>query len=56
LPEQTSRFELASYGIGTRIQLFDHLNGSVDAGLPLISQGTTSVNEVLLTFRVWGDF
>jgi hemolysin activation/secretion protein len=56
LPEQTSRFELASYGIGTRIQLFDHLNGSVDAGIPLISQGTTSVNEVLLTFRVWGDF
>lgn len=56
LPEQTSRFELASYGIGSRFQLFDHLNGSVDIGVPMIGQGTTSVNEVLTTFRVWADF
>jgi hemolysin activation/secretion protein len=56
LPEQTSRFELASYGIGSRLQLFDHLNGSVDVGVPLIGQGTTRPHEVLTTFRVWGDF
>jgi hemolysin activation/secretion protein len=56
LPEQTSRFELASYGIGSQIRLFDHFHGSVDAGVPVIAEGTTSVNEVLLTFRVWGDF
>jgi hemolysin activation/secretion protein len=56
LPEQTDRFELASYGIGSRMRLFDLFHGSVDAGVPLISQGTTRVNEVLLTFRVWGDF
>jgi len=55
-PEQTSRFELASYGVGSRIRLFDYINGSVDAGVPLISQGTTSVNEVLVTFRLWGEF
>lgn len=56
LPEQLSRFELASYGVGSRFQLFDHLNGSIDVGVPMISVGTTSVNEVLTTFRVWGDF
>lgn len=56
LPEQTSRFELASYGLGSQVRLFDHFHGSIDAGVPLISQGTTSVNEILFTFRVWGDF
>jgi hemolysin activation/secretion protein len=56
LPEQTSRFDLASYGIGSQIRLFDYFHGSVDLGVPLISQGTTSVNEALLTFRLWGDF
>jgi hemolysin activation/secretion protein len=56
LPEQTSRFDLASYGIGSQIRLFHHFHGSVDLGVPLISQGTTRVNEALLTFRLWGDF
>src|SRR4030095_16792173 len=56
LPEQTSRFDLASYGIGSQIRLFDCFHGSVDVGVPLIGQGTTSVNEALLTFRLWGDF
>lgn len=56
LPEQTSRFDLASYGVGSRMRLYDNFHGSVDIGVPMISQGTTSVNEVLLTFRVWGDF
>jgi hemolysin activation/secretion protein len=56
LPEQISRFDLASYGVGSQIRLFDYFHGSVDLGVPLISQGTTSVNEALLTFRLWGDF
>lgn len=56
LPEQISRFDLASYGIGSQIRLFDYFHGSVDFGVPLISQGTTRVHEALLTFRLWGDF
>ena len=55
LPEQTGHFELASVGIGSRIRLFDFLNGSIDAGLPLISQ-RSKAHEPLFTFRVWADF
>ena len=56
LPEQVSRFELASYGVGSNLRLLGHLNGSLDAGIPLISQGTTLAHDVLLTFRVWAEF
>jgi hemolysin activation/secretion protein len=56
LPEQESRFELASVGVGSRLQLWNHLNASVDAGMPLISQRESRSGEFLLTFRVWADF
>jgi hemolysin activation/secretion protein len=56
LPEQVSRFELASYGFGSNLRLLGHLNGSIDAGIPLISQGTSLAHDLLLTFRVWADF
>lgn len=56
LPEQESHFELASIGFGSRIRLFDFLNGSLDAGWPLISQTQTHAHDLLLTFRVWAQF
>jgi hemolysin activation/secretion protein len=56
LPEQQSHFSLASIGVGTRVRLMEHLNGSLDAGLPLIQQSSTSANDLLLTFRVWAEF
>ena len=56
LPAQDSHWELASIGAGSRLHLFDHFNGSVDAALPLISQANTNAHDWLLTFRVWADF
>jgi len=56
LPEQQENFNLASYGVGTRLRIMDHLNGSVDLGIPLIGASTTKANDFLLTFRVWADF
>lgn len=56
LPDQTQRFSLASYGGGTHITLFDHLNGSVDLAVPLFSQTATKAHHPFLTFRVWTDF
>ena len=56
LPEQQSRFNLASVGVGSRIRLMDHLNGSLDAGWPLVQQSVTSPNDLLLTVRVWAEF
>ncbi len=56
LPEQQSRFELASVGIGARIQIYDYLNGSLDAAIPLTDQVETRSGHPFLTFRVWADF
>lgn len=56
LPEQEDRFELASVGVGTRFQLWNHLNGSLDAGFPLIDQGLTNAGDWRLTFRLWTEF
>jgi hemolysin activation/secretion protein len=56
LPEQQTRFTLASVGVGTRIKLLDHLNGSLDAGLPLVRGQQTQAYQWLLTFRVWAEF
>ena len=56
LPEQQDRFDVGSYGVGSRLRLFDHLNGSVDFGMPLISQSQTKAHDPQLTFRVWADF
>lgn len=56
LPEQENSFQLASYGVGSRIQLATHLNGSVDYAIPAISEGTTHAHDPFLSFRVWADF
>jgi hemolysin activation/secretion protein len=56
LPEQTSRFDLASFGFGSRIRLQDHFNGTIDAGVPLISQSATVAHDVRVTFRMWAEF
>ena len=56
LPDQESSFNLASIGIGSRCQLFDHFNGSVDLALPLTSLTDTHAHDPRVTFRVWADF
>ena len=56
LPQQVSRFDMASYGFGSRVRLRDHFNGSIDAGIPLISTPTTNVHDVRFTFRMWAEF
>ena len=56
LPDQESSFRLASIGIGSRVQLFDHVNGSIDLAMPLTSLTDTGVHDTRLTFRVWAEF
>jgi len=56
LPEQTNRFDLASYGVGTRMTLFDHFNGSFDLAIPLTNQTNTKAHNPFMTFRLWTDF
>ncbi len=56
LPDQQDTFRLASVGIGSRIRLFHHLNGSVDLALPLITQVDTKTHDARLSFRAWVEF
>jgi hemolysin activation/secretion protein len=56
LPEQDSTFALASAGAGTRLRFQNHLNGSLDAAIPFISQTQTAALDLRLTFRIWADF
>jgi hemolysin activation/secretion protein len=56
LPEQESRFDLASFGLGSRLDLLNFLHGSVDVGVPLTSQQQTTAHHPFVTFRVWADF
>lgn len=56
LPEQQSQFGLASAGAGTRIQLVNHLNGSVDVAVPFLTSVATKAEEVRVEFRVWVQF
>jgi len=56
LPEQDSEFALASVGVGSRLRFRNHLNGSIDAAVPFISQTQTSALDWRVTFRLWADF
>jgi hemolysin activation/secretion protein len=56
LPQQQSTFSLASVGAGTRIELLNHLNGSVDVAVPLITSVNTKAGQVRVEFRVWVQF
>jgi hemolysin activation/secretion protein len=56
LPEQDFQFTLVGVGFGTRLKFMDFLNGSVDVGSPMITQGPSQANSLLLTFRAWADF
>jgi hemolysin activation/secretion protein len=56
LPEQRSQFDLASYGIGTRLKTLKRFNSIVFVGMPLISQQVTVANHPRVGFRIWGEF
>jgi len=56
LPEQQDTFSLLSIGMGTRVKLYQHLNGSLDAGVPLRTSGDIQRGDWLLSFRLWAEF
>ena len=56
LSEQQSRFDLWSYGTGTRFKMFDYFNGMVALSVPMVSQTYTHARDPHVNFRVWGEF
>jgi len=55
LPQQTSEFRLWSYGIGSTIKIFDHVNGEFIIGVPQITQAPSEAHQPLFTFRLWAE-
>jgi hemolysin activation/secretion protein len=56
LPEQQSRFDLASVGAGSRFQILQYLNGYIDVAVPLLAGPATSAYAARIDFRVWAAF
>ncbi|KCB52414.1 hypothetical protein L537_4663, partial [Bordetella hinzii 1277] len=56
LPEQDARFDLASVGLGTRLQVLDWLSGSLDWGYPLVDGVNTRKHDPRLYFNVRASF
>lgn len=56
LPEQQSKFDVWSYGVGTRFKMFDYLNGTLVYSVPMISQTYSTARNPRVNFRIWGEF
>lgn len=61
LPGQIATFNFASYGGGSRLRMYKDLNGSLDVGVPMISEYPSGAlpilaGSVLVTFRIFGEF
>jgi hemolysin activation/secretion protein len=56
LPEQQSRFDVWSYGVGTRFKALNYVNGSLAYSVPMISQTYTRAHNPRISFRIWGEF
>jgi hemolysin activation/secretion protein len=56
LPEQQAKFDVWSYGIGTKFKLLNYLNGTVIYSVPMISQTYTQARDPRVSFRIWGEF
>ena len=55
LPDQDSRFVLASYGVGMRLRFFSHLEGSVNVAVPVYDQGKTEAGDPFVVFVIKGQ-
>ncbi|MGV3661863.1 MAG: ShlB/FhaC/HecB family hemolysin secretion/activation protein [Prosthecobacter sp.] len=56
LPGEARGHDIASIGVGTRFRYLDHLFGSLDLGMPLITQPNANRGNLYLIFRLGADF
>jgi hemolysin activation/secretion protein len=56
LPEQKSRFWLASAGLGARLETWGFLTAEVDVGLPFVDEATSKRFHPRAHFRVASEF
>lgn len=56
LPGEERTHDLASAGFGTRFRYLDHITGSIDLGVPLVTQPNATAHHIYWTFRLGVDF
>jgi hemolysin activation/secretion protein len=56
LPEQQDNFDLWSYGVGTRLRMFDGFNGLLAFSVPMTNQAFTRAGNPRVNVRIWGEF
>jgi len=56
LPEQQSKFDLWSYGVGSRFKMFNTFNGLLAVAVPMTSQAFTRAGNPRVNVRIWGEF
>lgn len=56
LPGELRTQDIASIGLGTRFRYLNHLFGSLDLGMPLITQPNANRGNLYLVFRLGADF
>jgi hemolysin activation/secretion protein len=56
LTDQQSKFDVWSYGVGTRFKVFDYVNGMVAYSVPMVSQTYSQARDPRVNIRIWGEF
>ena len=56
LPGNANEMALASTGVGLRFDMFKHVQGEFDFGIPLLDQGTVRRGENRVDFRIATQF
>lgn len=56
LPAEKRSYDLASAGFGTRIRYLNHITGSIDLAMPLVTQPNALAHDLFLLFRLGMDF
>ena len=56
LPAEKRSYDLASAGFGSRIRYLNHVTGSVDLAMPLVTQPNALAHDLFLLFRLGMDF
>jgi len=56
MEEQEDKFDLASVGVGARLQVTDWLHGSFDLGYPLVEGPETDKHDANAHFSVTASF
>lgn len=56
LPAEKRSYDLASAGFGSRIRYLNHITGSIDLAMPLVTQPNALAHDLFLLFRLGMDF